>query len=200
MEESATKQLATAFMGKLFEVCSDVELDNIDLYEEQPPFITYNQYRGLWNPAFDAKYEPSAEEREAATYASSMAERFNKADVLVLTAPMWNYSMPAIMKAWIDQVLAPGLTFNFTKQGVSKPLHKIKQIVLLAASGGVYKEDDARETLSKQIEAIFGFIGITDIQIAWADGQNPMVNLDCAERKQFAIESAEEIAEDIASV
>jgi FMN-dependent NADH-azoreductase len=125
-----------------------------------------------------------------------MAAKFNKADVLVLTMPMWNFSVPAIMKAWMDQVLVPGLTFELSKNGV-KPLHKVKQIVLLAASGGVYKYDDPRDALTKQVEAAFGFIGIEDIQVAWADGQNPLFVANGEERKQMAIESAEEIAEDL---
>lgn len=196
MEESASKQLATAFMGKLFELTSDVELVNVDLYEALPPFVSYPQYCGTWNPVFDKNYKPTEEECEAMAYATQMAEKFNKADVLVLTTPMWNFALPAIMKAWIDQVMTPGLTFELTKAG-PKPLHKIKQIVLLVASGGVYKYDDPRDALTKQIEATFGFIGIDDVQVAWADGQNPMFVLNCEERKQMAIESAEEIAEDL---
>lgn len=196
MEESASKQLATAFMGKLFELNPEVEIENVDLYEELPPFYSYPQYRGVWNPVFEKDYEPTAEELTAMTYAKHMAEKFNNADVLVLTTPMWNFSLPAVMKAWVDQVLTPGLTFELTKEG-AKPLHKIKQVVLLVASGGVYKYDDPRDALTKQVEAAFGFIGIDDVQIAWADGQNPMFVLNGEERKQMAIESAEEIAEDL---
>ena len=43
-------------------------------------------------------------------------EKLNSADVLVLTMPMWNYSVPAIMKAWIDQILLPGKTFSLNKE------------------------------------------------------------------------------------
>ncbi len=196
IEESACKQLATAFMGKLFEMNPEVEIENIDLYEEQPPFISYPQYCGTWNPVFDSSYEPTAEEAEEMTYAIDMAKKFNQADVLVLTTPMWNFALPAIMKAWIDQVMAPGLTFELSKNGI-KPLHKIKEVVLLVASGGSYKYDDPRDALTKQVEAIFGFIGIENIQIAWADGQNPLFIQNGEERKQMAIEAAEEIAEDL---
>ncbi|MFC1468106.1 FMN-dependent NADH-azoreductase, partial [Verrucomicrobiota bacterium] len=194
MEESASKQLATAFMGKLFELNPEVEIDNVDLYEEQPPFYSYPQFRGHWNPVFEKGYEPTAEECEAMSYATDMAERFNKADVLVLTTPMWNFSLPGIMKAWVDQVLAPGLVFELTKEG-AKPLHKVKEVVLLVASGGVYKYDDVRDALTKQVEAAFGFVGIDNVQVAWADGQNPLFVENGEERKQLAIESAEEIAE-----
>lgn len=195
-EESVSKQLATAFFSKLFELNSEIELQNVDLYEEKPPFYSYAMYKRAWYPVLQSAYEPSAEEEAAFNYATKQAELFNNADVLVLTMPMWNFTVPAIMKAWIDQVLTPGLTFEVSSNGV-KPLHKIKEIVLLVASGGIYKEGDMRDALSNQIRAAFGFIGIEDVQIAWADGQNPLFNNDSDERKTFALESAEEIAEEL---
>jgi len=197
MGESVSKQLAAAFFSKLIERQPDAEIVNLDLYEEKPPYYSYPLFRSLWGPVVDADYAPTKEEETARHYAVRQAELFNKTDVLVLTMPMWNFSAPAIMKAWMDQVLSPGLTFEMSAGGV-RPLHKIKTLVLLAASGGVYKEEDARDALTPDIRAAFGFIGIDDVQIAWADGQNPIFNNDSAERLRFAVESAEEIAEELA--
>ena len=84
-------------------------------------------------------------------YADAQIEKFNDADILVLTMPMWNYSVPAIMKAWIDQVLLPGKTFSINKEEGINGLHKIKRIVLLVSSGAAYKEDDDRDALSRQV-------------------------------------------------
>jgi FMN-dependent NADH-azoreductase len=199
-EESVSKQLAAAFFGKIIELRPDVELVNVDLYEEKPPFYSYELYKRAWYPVFDASYEPSKAEEMAVNYASKQAEAFNSADVLVLTMPMWNFSVPAIMKAWMDQVLSPNLTFKISPEEGVKPLHKVKSIVLLIASGGVYKEDDERDALSRQVRSAFGFIGIEDVEIVWADGQNPLFNMDHNERKDMAIEAAAEIAEDIAEL
>jgi FMN-dependent NADH-azoreductase len=113
---------------------------------------------------------------------------------------MWNFTVPAIMKAWMDQILSPGVTFSISGEEGVKPLHKVKSIVLLVASGGVYKEDDDRDALTRQVRHAFGFIGIDDIEIVWADGQNPLFNSDSDERKAMAIEAAAEIAEDIAEL
>jgi FMN-dependent NADH-azoreductase len=101
------------------------------------------------------------------------------------------------MKAWMDQVLAPGLLFDLTADG-PKPLHSVKSLVLLVASGGVYKEDDERDALSTQIRAAFGFVGIDDIRVAWADGQNPLFCSDCEARRDMAFDAAEELAEELA--
>jgi len=199
-DESVSKQLAAAFFGKLIELRADVDLVNTDLYDEKPPFYSYELYKRSWYPVMDESYEPSKAEEMAMNYAAKQAEAFNAADVLVLTMPMWNFTVPAIMKAWIDQVLCPGLTFEISAEEGVKPLHKIKSIVLLVASGSVYKEGDERDALSTQVRSAFGFVGIDDIEIVWADGQNPLFNMDSDERKEMALEAASEIAEDIAEL
>ncbi|MDZ4199977.1 MAG: NAD(P)H-dependent oxidoreductase [Kiritimatiellia bacterium] len=197
MDESVSKQLSVTFISTLIEKVPDVEINNIDLYQDPPPFLDYSGFRGAWNPVFEPSYKPTKAEQTALTYSVRHAELFNQADVLVLTMPMWNFSAPAIMKAWIDQILLPNKTFTFGPDGVT-PLHHIKKIVLLVSSGGVYSEDDARDALSAQIRAAFDFIKITEISIAWADGQTAMFFGDHAERKQTALEAAEEIAVDLA--
>lgn len=199
-EEAVSKQLAAAFFGKLIELRPDVELVNTDLYDEKPPYYSYELYKRAWYPVFDESYEPSKAEEMAINYAAKQAEAFNEADVLVLTMPMWNYAVPGILKAWMDQILCPNLTFSISPEEGVKPLHKIKSIVLLVASGGVYMEDDARDALTSQVRAAFGFVGIDNLEIVWADGQNPLFNSDCDARKEMAIEAAAEIAEDIAEL
>jgi FMN-dependent NADH-azoreductase len=199
-EESVSKQLAAAFFGKMIELRPDVELVNVNLYDEKPPFYSYELYKRSWYPVLDETYEPSKAEEMALNYAAKQADAFNEADVLVLTMPMWNFSVPAIMKAWMDQILCPGLTFSISPEEGVKPLHKIKSVVLLVASGSVYKEDDARDALSTQVRSAFGFIGIDDIEIVWADGQNTLFNMDSNERKEMALEAATETAEDIAEL
>ncbi len=196
-EQSVSKQMAARFFGKLMELNPDVELNNVDLYQEKPPYYSNDLYRRMWNPVFDALYEPTKAEEAAANYAIKQAEMFNAADVLVLTMPMWNFSAPGVMKAWMDQVLSPTLVFNLTENGVT-PIHKISTIVLLVSSGGIYKENDARDGLTKQISAAFGFVGIKDIRIAWADGQNTLFCSDCELRRSMAFDAAEELAEELA--
>ena len=199
-EESVSKQLAAAFFGKLIELRPDVDLVNTDLYDEKPPFYSYELYKRAWYPVFDESYEPSKAEDMAQNYAAKQAEAFNAADVVVLTMPMWNFSVPAIMKAWMDQILCPNLTFTLSAEEGVKPLHKVKSVVLLVASGAVYKEDDDRDALSRQVRHAFDFIGIDNLEIVWADGQNSIFNMDSDARKEMALEAAAETAEDIAEL
>lgn len=197
VEQSVSKQLAARFFGKLMELNPDVELNNIDLYQDKPPYYSNDLFRRMWNPVFDPAYEPSKAEEAAMNYAQKQIDELKKADVLVLTMPMWNFAAPGVMKSWIDQVLAPGFMFEISENG-PKPLHNITTVVLLVSSGGTYKEDDPRDGLTRQIEAAFGFIGINDFRIAWADGQNPLFFSDAEARREMAFDAAEEIAEELA--
>ena len=197
VEQSVSKQLAARFFSKLLELNPDIELNNIDLYQEKPPYYTNDFFRRMWMPVFDPAYEPSKAEEAAMNYAEKQVAELKNTDVLVLTTPMWNFSVPAVLKAWMDQVLSPGLLFELSEDGPT-PTHSITKIVLLVASGGVYSEDDERDALTRQVRAAFGFIGITDIQIAWADGQNPLFFSDAESRREMAFEAAEELAEELA--
>lgn len=200
IEESACKQLAAAFFAKLVELDPEVDLTNVDLYQDPPPFLSYPAIRGSWFPAYIEGYTATKEELAQLEYADLQADAFNSADVVVLTLPMWNYSVPAILKAWIDQVFTPGRVFEILKGKGILPKHKVQKLVLLVASGGSYKEGDARDALTTQIEGLFAWIGIRDISTAWAEGQDTFLFDDCEQRKQNAREAAEEIAEEVAAL
>lgn len=198
-EESVSKQLLTTFFSTLVDKNPDIEINNLDLYQEKPPYLSYNCYRRAWMPVFDAEFTPTKEEDAALHYARKHCELLNVADVLVISTPVWNFSVPGILKSWMDQILLPGTSFEFSPEGNVIPLHRIKKMVLLVASGHSYKEDDPRDGLTSCIRNSFGFIGIDDIEIAWADGQNPASN-EREIRKEMAMEAAEEIAEEIAEM
>ena len=199
-EDSASKQLATAFFGKMIEINPDIEILNVDLYADPPPFLSYEMIRGFWYPITISGYTATKEETNAMEYATNQSRVFNTADVLVLTLPMWNYTIPGILKAWIDQILTPGSTFTISKEEGVKPLHRIRKLVMLVSSGGVYKEGDPRDALTTQVEQIFSWIGIDDIGIAWADGQDEALDFDSVEHKEVAKEAALELAEEVAEM
>ena len=198
-EESVSKQLAIAFFTKLAELNSDVDVTNVDLYHNPPPFLSYDAYRAMWQPIQDPTYSVTETERRAMTYSNTQCKLVKDADVLVLTMPMWNCGVPAIMKAWLDQIMAPGQIFSYSPDGV-KPEHALRKVILLISSDAVFKENAPNDALTIQIKAAMEFIGVTDIVVAWADGQDPVTHSDCALRKSMAIEAAQELAEEVATM
>lgn len=196
MEEAASKQIAAAFFASVISQKENAKITNLDLTRESPAPYTTEEFRNFWYPVLIDGYVPTKDEEAAAAYALEQADMVRDADVLVLTMPMWNYSMPAMMKSWLDHVLAPGLLFEMTDNG-NLPKHTIKKLVLLVSSHEVFSEADPRDGLSPAIENSFEDIGVTDISVIWADGQNPKKHVDFESRKQIANEAAEEVAEEI---
>lgn len=191
--ESASRQLTHIFFRALTKANPAAAITHVDLYTTPPPFYSYTVYRYFWYPVFMENYSSTPEERTASAYARAQGALFNAADILVFTCAMWNFSVPSILKAWIDQVLSPGLTFTLGKGGVN-PLHKIQKILLLTSSGGVYDlNNDTRECLVREIKAAFGFVKIQDVEVVWADGQNSFFFTDSEERKAAAFKKAEEL-------
>lgn len=191
-EEAASKQLLSAFKKGLKESGGDSALVEVDLYESPPPYYTYKTYRYFWYPVFVQGYQPSEEEKKDVEYSLEQCKLFKEAEAIVITCPMWNFSLPAIVKAWIDQVLMPKEIFDISKEGV-KPLHRVKKVILLTSSGGVYPEDDPKDNFKRLVKAAFGFIQIEKIRIVWADGQNIFFFEDHKDRKDKAIKEAHEL-------
>lgn len=197
--ESGSKQVTEAFFEALKRAGCRATVKKVDLYRDPPPFFTYDEYRRFWYPVFQMDYKPSAAEKKATRYAVKHGKLFNEADVLVITTPMWNFTVPGILKAWMDQVLSPGLTFTIGPAGVVA-LHKIQRVIVLTASGGAYDPDDRRNNLTYQVKTAFGFVGVEAMDVAWADGQNPFFYKDCVQRKAKAIQTAKALAQKLAAM
>jgi len=198
-DTSTTKKLAFEFFAALTEKNPDVVVNNIDLYQAKPPYVSAEALNYFWGPVANPSYIPTKAEETAANFSNNNAQTLMDADVLVLTMPVGLNSMPAILKAWLDQLLVPGKMFSFGAEGIV-PTHHLRTVVLLVSSDQVYKEGDVRDGLTPAIRAIFAYIGVEDIQIAWADGQDASRHFDSNERREMAIEAAKEIAEDIAGL
>ena len=199
VQESVSKQLATAFFMRLAERNSDINVTNVDLYQSPPPFLTLPAFRGIWQPLVEPGYKPTTGEYNATAYSRQQVEQLKQADVLVLTMPVWNFSMPAIMKAWLDQVIIPGGTFTLEADG-AKPLHHLQKVVLLISSADEFKEEDPRDGLTRELRATFEFIGVSDLSIAWADGQHGHGEDEAKEHKDIATETAQDIADEVAEM
>ncbi len=196
MEEAASKQIAASFFASIVTRNENARIMNVDLTQEHPADYTTEEFRNFWYPVLIDGYVPTKEEEAAATYAKEQADLIREADVLVLTMPMWNYSMPAMMKAWMDHVLSPGLLYTVGEAG-NEINHRIKKLVLLVSSHEVFAENDPRDGLTPSVENSFEDIGLSDVSVIWADGQNPKKHVDFEHRKQVAMEAAEELAEEI---
>ncbi len=195
---AVNKRIAEAFFATLVEIAPDTNVDTHDLYADRPPFIDAALLQFLWMPATDGGAGPGPAEEAARQYVRTQCARVAAADVLVLAAPVWNYGVPAILKAWIDVIIAPNHTFRFGAHG-PEPLHKIKDVFFFLSSGGTMTRHNARHGLTDQIGAAFGFIGIREPKVVWADGQDSKLHPDYRQREQAALDQARSLAREIAA-
>lgn len=197
LAEAHSKQLSEAFFKALKGKQPQVTLKEVNLYKNPPPYYDYETYRHFWYPVFDASYTPTDAEKTAVQYSLAQCELFNTADLLVVTAPMWNFGIPAILKAWIDQVIIPNVTFAMGPGGV-KGLHRIRKVVVLTSSGGVYAPGDLRDGIRNSLTSAMGFAGIKDVEVVWSEGQNPFFHTDHAVRHASAVKAAAALGEKVA--
>ncbi|STO93874.1 NADH-azoreductase, FMN-dependent [Haemophilus pittmaniae] len=124
-------------------------------------------------PHFDAtaavavRGEPqSNEEKALLALSDELVAELKVADIIVIGAPMYNLGIPTQLKSYFDFIARPRVTFQYTANG-PEGLLKDKKAIVLAASGGMYDEDN---NVTNYLKAILGFIGITDVQFAYEKG------------------------------
>ena len=117
---------------------------------------------------------------------NSVLDEFLAADAIVIGAPMYNFTLPTQLKAWIDRIVIAGKTFRYTESG-PEGLAKGKRVIIALARGGIYSEGSpaaALEHLETYLRGVFTFIGI-EPEFVVAEG----LNLSLAHRTN-AIEQA----------
>ena len=98
--------------------------------------------------------------------------QFLAADVVVIGAPLYNFSIPTQLKGWIDRLAQPGRTFRYTDQG-PEGLAKGKTVIVASTRGGVYSTSEGGQAMEHQesyLKVVLGFFGITDVRIVRAEG------------------------------
>src|SRR5690606_36901048 len=104
----------------------------------------------------------------------ALLEQFLAADVVVVGAPMYNFTIPSQLKAWIDRIAQAGHTFKYTENG-AVGLAGGKQVIVASTRGGAYSTSEQGQAMEHQesfLKVIFGFFGITDVRFVRAEGVN----------------------------
>jgi len=115
-----------------------------------------------------AELRDAALKHEADLSASAMAE-FLAADAVVIAAPMYNFSIPTQLKAWIDRIAVAGQTFRYTEAG-PEGLCGGKKLVIVSTAGGLHAGQPSGVGHEEYLKLMFGFLGITDIEFVRAEG------------------------------
>jgi FMN-dependent NADH-azoreductase len=109
------------------------------------------------------------EQRALLTRSDELVDELLAADVIVMAAPMINFTIPSNLKAWIDYVARAGRTFRYSETG-PEGLVKGKHVIVVPARGGVYAADNAMDFQVPYLKSVLAFLGMTDVQVLEVEG------------------------------
>lgn len=161
------------------------EIITLDLYEEDINFLTGEDIQSVFGPkSEESKTHPILK----------YAYQFLEADKYVVSAPFWNLSFPAILKAYIDYICVTGITFKYTENG-PVGLCKGKKAVHFVSRGGSYSVEPTSyvEMGDRYLKVLFGFLGIEDFKTVPVEGVD-VIGVDVEQIISEAVAKANEIA------
>ena len=115
-----------------------------------------------------AELRDAAQKHEAELGETTLNE-FLAADAIVIGAPMYNFTIPTQLKAWIDRIAVAGKTFTYTEAG-PQGLAGGKKVVIVSTAGGIHNGQPSGSAHEDYLRFVLGFLGITDIEIVRAQG------------------------------
>ncbi len=183
-DNSVSRRLSAATVETLRRKHPGLEVTHRDLGAVPIP-----HFSGALLAAFASPPETwTAEQRQDVAAGGAALEEFLAADILVIGAPMYNFGISSQLKAWVDRIVVAGKTFRYTEKG-PEGLAGGKTVIIASARGGIYAEGSPLAAIDHQetfLRAVFGFLGITDVQVIRAEGLalGP-------DQKQHAIDAAE---------
>lgn len=115
-----------------------------------------------------AELRDAAQKAEVKLAEETLAE-FLAADAIVIGAPMYNFTVPTQLKAWIDRIAVAGKTFAYDENG-PKGLAGGKKVVIVSTAGGIHAGQASGQAHEAYLLQVLNFLGITDIEIVRAEG------------------------------
>lgn len=171
-QTSFSMAVGKAFIDTYRETNPNDEVIHLDLYSIQLPHIDADVFSGWGKLRGGQQFSDlSKEEQTKVGRLGEITDQFVAADKYVFVTPMWNFSFPPLMKAYIDAICIAGKTFKYTETGPVGLLPD-KKALHIQASGGVYSEGPAvsMEMGHRYLSVIMSFFGITDFQGLFVEG------------------------------
>lgn len=162
-DESVSRSLGQKLVDKLAKR-QNATVVTRDLAKNDLPYIDADRFAANLAPYADR----STEQHELAKIADELIEELQQEDIIVFSVPVYNFSVPATVKAWADLVARAGTTFRYTENG-PEGLLTGKKVYLTAATGGTPIGSEV-DFMSPWLKFFLGFLGMNDVEIVAADG------------------------------
>lgn len=160
--ESHSRKLSAAIVARLFAMFPGAGVTRRDLGREPIPHTESDYASALSSPAVLAAVPSDG----AVRLSEQLIREVEAADALVIGTPMNNFTVPSVLKAWIDQILRMGRTIGVSPAGDKVGLLQDRPVYIGIASGGVYTGDRAKQPdfLTPYLTAAFGCVGLSSLQ------------------------------------
>ncbi len=162
---SISRNMSRRFVADWRAAHPDGEVVERDLMETSLPFVTAPWLQAYFTPA----EQHSPEMKDALRLSDELVAELLAADHIVIATPVYNYNIPAALKAWVDHIVRKGMTLGFDGAGLVTG----KTATVLLASGGVYTEGSPirdRDIATQYLRLILTVIGITDVTVVAGGG------------------------------
>jgi len=163
-EKSRTLIISASLLEKIKAVHGEITLDTLDLFVEKLPEMNITRVGGKY--MLMSGQELSGDAVYAWEQIKAHINRFLAADIIVISTPMWNFSIPYVLKHYIDVIAQPGFTFKYTESG-PVGLAGGRDLFIISSRGGDYGAGSGAESFDKldpYLNQVFSFIGFTDIK------------------------------------
>lgn len=164
-ENSISRNLTRRYVARWQDAHPEGEVVIRDLMETDLPFVTAPWLHAYFTPS----EQHTPEMKEVLSLSDELVAELLAADHVVIATPVYNYNVPAALKAWVDHIVRKGLTLGFDGKGLLLG----KTATVLMASGGVYTEGSPirdRDIATQYLRLILSVIGFTDVTVIAAGG------------------------------
>ena len=162
---SVSRGLVQAVVDRLARVHPQISVIARDVGVNPLPHLTPQSVAGI-------RDEPvTPDEHQARALSDELIGELLTADVIVIGAPMYNFSIPSTLKAWFDHVVRPGVTFTY-EGGAPKGLIEGKRVILVESRGGRYADGPMQpfDFHDPYLQRLLAFIGLSDLEVIRAEG------------------------------
>lgn len=161
-------KLGHAIVEKILEKYPASTLEELNLVDSEIPHLSPNNLRTLFTPA----EQLTEEDKKSNSLSDELVKQLLAADIIVIGAPLINFTIHTSLKAWIDHITRPKITFGYGEDG--RPIGMVtgKKIYIAMSSGGIYSEGPgkANDFVAPYLAAFLGFLGMTDLTVFRAEG------------------------------
>jgi FMN-dependent NADH-azoreductase len=165
--DSTTRTLANYLTERLIQSDQKLKPTVRDLYKDSPEHWGSLQIQA----SNTAENQRTQKQKESLSQSDQYCSEVLSSNQIIIAVPMWNFSIPSVLKAWIDHIVRVGVTFRYTESGPQGLLTHLKKVYVVESAGGIYQGVNARlNHAGPYLETLFRFLGAKEVVSVDAHG------------------------------